>query len=90
MSDSIIVSGDGAGLGGSGWAAFMAQFDTFFVLFCTAGLMFVVVSQYIRHRRRQKSLDRMQAHWEAERHLKGEGLGSGPKLRHSAGFWGDG
>lgn len=81
--------GYGPGMDGP-WAEFLSQFDGFFFLFCTVGLMYVILSQYARHRRRQKNLDRMRAHWAAEKRLKDADLGVNPKMRYNAGFWGDG
>ncbi len=63
--DQIAPSGPVAPSGA--WDQFFAQFDVFFLLFCTAGLLFVILSQYIRHRRRQKALEAMQARWEEQR-----------------------
>lgn len=72
------------------WGEFLSQFDGFFFMFCTVGLLYVVVSQYSRHRRRQKNLDVMRKMWEVEARSKGADIGVNPKLRYDAGFWGDG
>lgn len=72
------------------WAEFLSQFDGFFFLFCTMGLMYVVMSQYARHRRRQRNLEKMRAHWKQQNNLRTGAVGTNPKLRYDAGFWGDG
>lgn len=72
------------------YAEFMAQFDGFFVMFCTAGLLYVILSQYARHRRRQKNLDKMRAHWAEQKRLEQPDVGSNPRLRFDTGFWGNG
>lgn len=72
------------------WTEFLLQFDGFFFLFCTVGLMFVVLSQYARHRRRRKNLDKMRAYWEEQRSLEQPEIGTNPRLRYDAGFWGTG
>ncbi len=61
-----VASSDPAAPSGA-WDQFFAQFDAFFLLFCTAGLLFVILSQYVRHRRRQRALEAMQARWEDQR-----------------------
>ena len=77
-------------LAGTPWAEFLSQIDSFFILFCTFGLLYVVMSQYARHRRRQKNLEKMRAHWQQERSMRQADVGANPKLRYDAGFWGDG
>lgn len=72
------------------WVDFLSQFDGFFFLFCTIGLLYVVMSQYARHRRRQKNLEKMRAHWKQQQAMRAPAMGSNPKLRYDAGFWGDG
>jgi hypothetical protein len=65
---------------------FLAQFDGLFFLFCTVGLMFVIASQYARHRRRRKNLERMRAYWEEQRRHE-EAFGADSPLRFETGFW---
>lgn len=72
------------------WADFLMQFDGFFFLFCTVGLLFVVLSQYARQRRRQKNLDKMRAYWEVQRRAGQPDIGTNPRLRYNVGFWGTG
>ncbi len=72
------------------WMEFLSQFDGFFFLFCTMGLLYVVMSQYARHRRRQKNLEKMRAQWRQQNAMKQAVVGTNPKLRYDQGFWGDG
>lgn len=72
------------------WVEFLSQFDGFFFMFCTLGLMYVILSQYARHRKRQKNLDRMRAYWAEQRRLGKPEIGTDPRLRFDAGFWGGG
>lgn len=89
LAGHAYAPGQEPGLDGR-WAEFVSQFDGFFFLFCTAGLMYVILSQYARHRRRRKNLEKMRAYWEEQRRLERPEIGSNPKLRYDAGFWGDG
>ncbi len=70
------------------WPDFLAQFDGFFFFFCTLGLMYVVLSQYTRHRRRRKNLEKMRAYWREQRPYGQQDFGADPKLRLDTGFWG--
>ena len=69
---------------------FLTRFDGSFFLFCTLGLMFVILSQYARHRRRRKNLDKMRAYWEEQRRQGQPDHCADPRLRFDAGFWGSG
>jgi hypothetical protein len=69
---------------------FLAQFDGFFFLFCFVALMFVILSQYVRHRRRRRKLEEMRAFWEEHRRQGQQDLWADSKTRFAAGFWGCG
>lgn len=76
---------------GAQWAEFLAQFDGFFFLFCTVGLLYVAISQYARQRRRRKNLRKVQQHWQEQRRERQHAaMGTDPKLRYCNGFWGEG
>ncbi len=73
------------------WIEFLSQFDGFFFLFCTMALLYVVMSQYARHRRRRKNLEKMRAQWRQQNAMRDVVVvGNNPKLRYDQGFWGDG
>ncbi|MEM6826003.1 MAG: hypothetical protein AAF566_12910 [Pseudomonadota bacterium] len=75
---------------GEAWAQFLSQFDGFFFLFCIAGLLYIVLAQFARHRRRRHNLDKMRAYWQEQRMLSQPDIGANPRLRFDAGYWGGG
>ena len=72
------------------WMEFLSQFDGFFFLFCTVGLGMVILSQYSRHRRRRENLRKMRSYWDEQQRMSEIAVGTNPKLRYDAGFWGEG